>query len=252
MHRLLGDGEMLAQTRVNREGGATTRVARNVDGTEVVWRGCEAYLSTYEDMRRFTDERGPTSIDQIWLVEHPPVFTLGKAGNPAHLLTADSGIPLIRVDRGGEITYHGPGQIVAYLLVDLRRRRLSIPAFVAVIEEAVIDTLAHFSIDAERKAGRPGIYITDGRATQTHAGSKISALGLRVSRGCTYHGLSLNVAMNLAPFTSINACGDATLETVDMATLGVLAHWKDVAHRLAADLVLRLTGTASEIQGHAS
>jgi lipoyl(octanoyl) transferase len=218
-------------------------VVSNVNGAgiDLLWRGREEYLITYDAMRRYTRERGPGSTDHIWLVEHPPVFTLGKAGDSKHLRRLDSGIPLLNVDRGGQITYHGPGQVVAYLLVDLRRRRLSIPVLVDVVEQAVINALVSFSVKAGRKSGRPGIYVEMNPSKESHAGSKISALGLRVSRGCTHHGVSLNVKMDLAPFTMIDACGDPTLATVDMATLGVVAEWKEVAQRLAAELVLQIS-----------
>ncbi|MEN8503560.1 MULTISPECIES: lipoyl(octanoyl) transferase LipB [Paraburkholderia] len=209
---------------------------------ELAWRGREDYLLTYEAMRRYTRERRPESSDQIWLVEHPPVFTLGKAGDVRHLLRADTGVPLVKVDRGGQITYHGPGQVVAYLLVDLRRRNLSVLALVDMVEQAVIATLASFSIEAERKPGWPGIYIANTPGCEEHAGSKISALGLKVLRGCTYHGLSLNAKMDLRPYAAINACGDADLKSVDMATVGSEAQWYDVAQRLAAELILRLSG----------
>jgi len=167
-------------------------------------------------MRVFTDARGADTADEIWLVEHPPVFTLGQAGNPAHLLSADSGIPLVKVDRGGQITYHGPGQVVAYLLLDLRRRKLMVRELVTRIEQAVIDTLAAYNLAGERKAGAPGIYVAPGPDVGPHAGAKIGALGLKIRNGCSYHGVSLNVKMDLRPFLAINPCGYAGLETVDM------------------------------------
>ena len=187
------------------------------------WLGSEPYEASFEAMRAFTDARIADTPDEIWLVEHPPVFTLGQAGDPAHLLAADSGIPLVKVDRGGQITYHGPGQVVAYLLLDLRRRKLMVREMVTRIEQAVIDTLAAYNLAGERKAGAPGIYVAPGPDAGLHAGAKIAALGLKIRNGCSYHGVSLNVNMDLRPFLAINPCGYAGLETVDMATLSVAA-----------------------------
>src|SRR5580692_11303460 len=150
------------------------------------WRGVEPYETSFDAMRLFTDERDSDTADEIWLVEHPPVFTLGQAGNPAHLLAADSGIPLVKVDRGGQITYHGPGQVVAYLLLDLRRRKLMVRELVQRIEAGVIETLASYNLATERKAGAPGIYVQG----PEHAGAKIAALGLKIRNGCSYHGVS--------------------------------------------------------------
>ena len=207
------------------------------------WRGGEPYEASFEAMRAFTDARTADTPDEIWLVEHPPVFTLGQAGDPAHLLAIDSGIPLVKVDRGGQITYHGPGQVVAYLLLDLRRRKLMVREMVTRIEQAVIDTLAAYNLAGERKAGAPGIYVAPG----LHAGAKIAALGLKIRNGCSYHGVSLNVKMDLRPFLAINPCGYAGLETVDMATLGVAAGWDDVARTLAARLTANLDGSPAAV-----
>src|SRR6478609_4416879 len=165
------------------------------------WRGLEPYAQSFDAMRAFTDARTPETPDEIWLVEHPQVFTLGLAGDPAHLLIADSGIPLVKVDRGGQITYHGPGQVVAYLLLDLRRRKLMVRELVRRIEEAVIETLAAYNMATDRKPGAPGIYVSrpfeNNRATSRdahlHKGAKIAALGLKIRNGCSYHGVSLNV-----------------------------------------------------------
>lgn len=211
------------------------------------WRGSEPYEVSFEAMRAFTDERTADTHDEIWLVEHPPVFTLGQAGDPAHLLAADSGIPLVKVDRGGQITYHGPGQVVAYLLLDLRRRKLMVREMVTRIEQAVIDTLAAYNLAGERKAGAPGIYVAPGPDAGLHAGAKIAALGLKIRNGCSYHGVSLNVKMDLRPFLAINPCGYAGLETVDMATLGVTAGWDDVARTLAARLTANLDGSPAAV-----
>jgi len=211
------------------------------------WRGVEPYETSFDAMRAFTDARDSETVDEIWLVEHPPVFTLGQAGNPAHLLAADSGIPLVKVDRGGQITYHGPGQVVAYLLLDLRRRKLMVRELVTRIEQAVIDTLAAYNLAGERKAGAPGIYVAPGPDVGPHAGAKIGALGLKIRNGCSYHGVSLNVKMDLRPFLAINPCGYAGLETVDMATLGAAAGWDEVARTFAACLTANIDGTPAAV-----
>lgn len=209
-------------------------------GLTIRWRGLEAYEASFAAMREFTESRTEVTADELWLVEHPPVFTLGQAGDPAHLLTADPAIPLVKVDRGGQITYHGPGQVVAYLLVNLRRRAILVRQLVTLIEEAVIETLAAYNLAGERRAGAPGIYVAPGPRAGTHAGAKIAALGLKIRNGCSYHGVSLNVSMDLRPFLAINPCGYAGLETVDMATFGVAASWRDVAGTLAARLAANL------------
>ncbi|MFJ4293562.1 lipoyl(octanoyl) transferase LipB [Cupriavidus sp. NPDC089707] len=183
---------------------------------QIIERGREDYQPCFDAMRAFTAARTPETPDQIWLVEHPPVYTLGQAGDRAHLLSPDDNIPVVQIDRGGQITYHGPGQVVAYLLLDLRRRHLMVRELVHAIEQAVLDTLAAYNLAAERKPGAPGIYLSDG----PHQGAKIAALGLKIRNGCSYHGVSLNVQMDLSPFLRINPCGYAGLETVDMATAG--------------------------------
>ena len=189
------------------------------------------YTPTFEQMQALTTARGADTPDEFWLLEHPPVFTLGQAGLESHLLHATS-VPLVHTDRGGQITYHGPGQVVIYMLLDLKRRGMMIKEWVRRIEEAIILTLGDYGLQTERHEGAPGIYIgNDG--TQTHAGAKIAALGLKVKNGCTYHGLSLNVVMDLSPFLQINPCGYAGLETVDMRTMGVDAPQDEVAHVLA-------------------
>ena len=193
--------------------------------------GRVAYTPTFEQMQALTVARDVNSPDEFWLLEHPPVFTLGQAGLESHLLHATS-VPLVHTDRGGQITYHGPGQVVIYMLLDLKRRGMMIKEWVRRIEEAIILTLGDYGLQTERHEGAPGIYIgNDG--TQTHAGAKIAALGLKVKNGCTYHGLSLNVAMDLSPFLQINPCGYTGLETVDMRTMGVDAPQDEVAHVLA-------------------
>mgnify|MGYP003434378062 FL=1 len=182
-------------------------------------------------MKQFTATRDADTPDELWLVEHPPVFTLGQAGLAEHLLHA-SAIPVIKTERGGQITYHGPGQVVLYMMLDLKRRGIMIREWVRRIEGAIILTLAHYGIDGMRVEGAPGIYIRQG----AHEGAKIAALGLKVSRSCTYHGLSFNVDMDLTPFLHINPCGYAGLETVDMKTMGVNADYSEVAEQLAQQL----------------
>ena len=216
------------------------RRERIAPGLDLVWRGLEPYETSFAEMRAFTEARTGDTPDEIWLVEHPPVFTLGQAGNPAHLLAADSAIPLVKVDRGGQITYHGPGQVVAYLLVSLRRRGLLVRQLVTLIEEAVLETLEAYNLAGARRAGAPGIYVAPGPNAGAHVGAKIAALGLKIRNGCSYHGVSLNVKMDLQPFLAINPCGYAGLETVDMATLGVAAGWDAVARTLAERLAANL------------
>lgn len=180
------------------------------------------YTTTWEAMRRFTDERDAATPDEIWLLEHPPVYTLGQAGSPEHLLRKNA-IPLIKIDRGGQITYHGPGQLVAYLLIDLARRGLKVREQIRLMEQALINCLAEYGIEAVRKDGAPGVYARD---------AKIAALGLRVRRGCSYHGLALNVNMDLAPFAAINPCGYAGMTTTQLADFGVTDDCERVAPRL--------------------
>ncbi len=184
--------------------------------------GIADYESTYQAMREFTQQRDGDTPDEIWVLEHPPVFTLGLAGDASNLHSPSNQIPLVQVDRGGEITYHGPGQIVVYLLLDLRRLGIFVKELVSRIEQALIDTLADFGIRAERHAGAPGIYIAQESSMPLECrGAKIAALGLKVSKGCSYHGLALNVSTDLTAFARIHPCGYEGLRTVDMQTLGI-------------------------------
>lgn len=184
--------------------------------------GVADYESTYQAMRDFTQQRDGETPDEIWILEHPPVFTLGLAGDASNLHSPSNQIPLVQVDRGGEITYHGPGQIVVYLLLDLRRSGIFVKELVSRIEQALIDTLADFGIQAERHAGAPGIYISqESPVALEYRGAKIAALGLKVSKGCSYHGLALNVSTDLEAFSRIHPCGYEGLRTVDMQTLGI-------------------------------
>ena len=181
-------------------------------------------------MRTFTQERSPDTEDELWQVEHPAVFTLGQAGRESHVLDAGD-IPVIRTERGGQVTYHGPGQVVVYALVDIRRLGLFVKDTVCRLEQAMIDTLLDFGIsEATRKPDAPGVYVPD--SGEDRGLVKIAAIGLKVSKGCTYHGVALNNAMNLEPFNRINPCGYPGLRTVDMATMGVQVGWQDVANCL--------------------
>ena len=184
--------------------------------------GIADYAKTYEAMQVFTKQRDENTPDEIWVLQHPPVFTLGLAGDASNLHSPSNQIPMVQVDRGGEITYHGPGQLVVYLLLDLRRLGIYVKELVFRIEQAVINTLSDFGVRAERKQGAPGIYVSE----QSHipaewVGAKVAALGLKVSKSCSYHGLALNVATDLEAFGRIHPCGYEGLKTVDMQTLGI-------------------------------
>jgi lipoyl(octanoyl) transferase len=171
------------------------------------------YLPTLEAMRAFTAARDDDTPDEIWLVEHPPVFTQGLAGKAEHVLTPGE-IPVVKTERGGQVTYHGPGQVVAYTLVDLRRRGLGVRDLVCRLEAAAIDTCAAHGVAVVRKPGAPGLYLA---GPERAPGAKIASLGLKVTRGCSYHGIALNVAMDLSPFERINPCGYAGLQVTDLA-----------------------------------
>lgn len=192
------------------------------------------YEPTWQAMLAFTQQRDETTPDELWVCEHAPVYTLGQAGKPEHLL-ADIGIPLVKIDRGGQITYHGPGQVVIYLLLDLTRRGLRVRELVTRIEQAVIDTLAGFGVAAVRKDGAPGVYVP--RAASE---AKIAALGLRIRKGCSYHGVSLNVDMDLSPFTAINPCGYAGMAVTQTSDLGIAATPAQMADRLVSELTRQL------------
>ncbi len=203
--------------------------------------GRQEYLPTYEAMKQFTAQRDVNTPDEVWVLEHPSVYTLGQAGDPAHLLQANSEIPLIPIDRGGQITYHGPGQLVVYLLLDLRRRHLFVRDLVHRIEQSIIDTLADLGIQGERHTGAPGIYLAQqDKISQNNIGAKIAALGLKVTKQCCYHGLALNVHMDLAPFEAINPCGYAGLKTIDLHSLGVSDNMDIVAKYLLGHLSQQL------------
>jgi lipoyl(octanoyl) transferase len=205
------------------------------------------YLPTYEAMRAFTEARTPDTPDQLWVCEHPPVFTQGLAGKADHLLDPGD-IPVVATNRGGQVTYHGPGQVVVYPLLDLQRAGYFVKEYVFRIEEAVIRTLMHYGVTGLRVTGAPGIYVRlddpSGHA-RPRPGSfeglgKIAALGIKVSRHCTYHGVAFNVAMDLEPFLRINPCGYAGLATADLSTIGVSTTWDDAAQVLSQQLSVLL------------
>jgi lipoyl(octanoyl) transferase len=218
------------------------------------------YAPTYEAMQTFTAARTTETPDALWVCEHPPVFTQGLAGREDHLL-APGDIPVVKTNRGGQVTYHGPGQVVVYPLIDLQRAGYFVKEYVYRIEEAVIRTLAHFGVTGHRVAHAPGIYVRledptshallpqrpqkklPGESTEpdfTGLG-KIAALGIKVSRHCTYHGVALNVAMDLQPFWRINPCGYAGLQTVDLSTIGVAVSWDEAAQVLGQKIQTTLT-----------
>jgi len=210
------------------------------------------YLPTYEAMQAFTAERSADTPNELWICEHPPVFTQGLAGQASHLLMPGD-IPVVQTNRGGQITFHGPGQVMAYPLVNLQRAGYYVKEYVFKLEESIIRTLAHFGVTGHRVAGAPGIYVNlndpyshaalvgPSLASDPFKGlGKISALGIKVSRHCTYHGAALNVAMDLQPFERINPCGYVGLKTVDLFTIGVETTWQEAAQVLAAELAARL------------
>ncbi len=206
-----------------------------MDGTIVRRLGQAPYEPTWRAMQEFTAKRDGGTPDEIWLCEHPPVFTLGQAGRTEHLLR-DVGIPVVKIDRGGQVTYHGPGQVVAYLLLNLRRRDLKVRELVHRMEQAVIAALAGWGLRGERLAGAPGVYVK---------GAKIAALGLRVRNGCSYHGLALNVDMDLSPFAAINPCGYAGMAVTQTKDLGIPLTPPQAAEALTRHLIAQLEKEAA-------
>ena len=192
--------------------------------------GLVDYEPTWRRMQKFTAARDENTADEIWLLEHPPVFTQGQSGRAEHLLR-DVGIPVVKIDRGGQITYHGPGQLVCYLLIDLRRRDIKVREMVRKMEQALIDLLAEYDIAAARLEGAPGVYVN---------GAKIAALGLRVKGGCTFHGLALNVNMDLSPYLAINPCGYAGLVVTQMKDLCAVTDVHVIGDKLAKHLEYQL------------
>ena len=218
--------------------------------------GLVEYLPTATAMQEFTAARTSETPDQLWLCEHPPVFTQGLAGKAAHLLLPGD-IPVVQTNRGGQVTYHGPGQVVAYPLIDMQRAGYYVKEYVYRLEEAVIRTLVHFNVTGHRVAGAPGIYVRlddpgshallPQRPMKAAAADpdftglgKIAALGIKVSRHCTYHGLALNVAMDLEPYSRINPCGYQGLRAVDLSTIGVSVSWQEAAELLGQKLLIYL------------
>ena len=215
--------------------------------------GCVDYAMTLAAMQSFTAQRTNGTVDELWICEHPPTFTEGLASQAAHLLRV-SDIPVVRTDRGGQITYHGPGQVVAYPLINLQRAGYFVKEYVYRIEDAVLKTLAHVGVTGHRVAGAPGIYVRPDapfdhallpsrpqhgfptKAPDFSGLAKIAALGVKVSRHCAYHGVALNVHMDLSPFSRINPCGYAGLATTDLFTIGVAVSWQDVADMLGSKL----------------
>ena len=193
-------------------------------------RGCLDYAPVFAEMQAFTAARTAATADELWIVEHPPVYTLGQAGKPEHILR-DIGIPLVQIDRGGQVTYHGPGQVVVYLLLDLPRLKIKVRELVTAIEQAVINLLADYNVTAERRDGAPGVYVGD---------AKIAALGLRIRNGCSYHGVSLNVDMDLSPFDAINPCGYAGLKVIQTKDLNIPLTAHEAGERLSQHLLQQL------------
>jgi lipoyl(octanoyl) transferase len=192
----------------------------------VRWLGRVEYEPTWRDMQAFTDQRNAETRDEIWCLEHPPVFTLGMNGKPEHVLVAGD-IPVVNIDRGGQVTYHGPGQLVVYPLLDLRRLQIGVRELVVALENAIIATVAQWGITAIGKRDAPGVYVE---------GRKLASIGLRIRRGCSYHGLALNVAMDLEPFKRINPCGYQGLQVTQVSELGGPSDIRVVAEALGAKL----------------
>jgi lipoyl(octanoyl) transferase len=200
------------------------------------------YLTTWQAMREFTARRSPDTPDELWIVEHPPVYTLGQAGRREHVLDAGD-IPVIATDRGGQVTYHGPGQVVVYALLDLKRLGIFVKELVFRIEASVIQVLDSYGIAGRRVKGAPGIYVPfESPSRGDFAGlAKIAAIGIKITRGCSYHGVAFNVAMDLAPFDRIDPCGYAGLATLDLRKIGVSTTWADSAERLSERLASHLS-----------
>jgi len=188
------------------------------------------YAPTFQAMQDFTASRTAETPDELWIVEHPPVYTLGQAGKPEHILR-DVGIPLVQIDRGGQVTYHGPGQVVIYLLLDLPRLKIKVRELVTAIEQAVINLLGEYGVTAERRDGAPGVYV---------GAAKVAALGLRIRNGCSYHGVSLNVDMDLSPFAAINPCGYPGLQVVQTKDLNIPLSVVEAGEQLSQQLLQQL------------
>lgn len=209
---------------------AAVTAASNATQPVIRWLGQVEYEPTWRAMQSFTEQRDATTPDEIWFLEHPPVFTLGMNAAPEHLL-APGDIPVVQIDRGGQVTYHGPGQLVVYPLLDVRRAKLGVRQLVMSLENAIIDLLASWNITAVARRDAPGVYV-DNR--------KVASIGLRIRRGSSYHGLAFNVAMDLRPFQRINPCGYRGLEVIDLRSLGVNASVQEVADALSPRLLASL------------
>jgi lipoyl(octanoyl) transferase len=181
--------------------------------------GLTDYQSAWHEMQAFTDTRSAKTPDEIWFLQHPPVFTLGRNGKPEYLHNTGD-IPVISVDRGGQVTYHGPGQLIVYPLLNIKRRELGVQSLVRILEQSVIDMLSDYSLDAQRREKAPGVYVND---------RKLAALGLRIRKGCSFHGLSLNVDMDLSPFSMIDPCGYSGLEVTQLKDLGIAASMETIS-----------------------
>jgi len=201
----------------------------NAESPVVRFLGSRSYEQIWQEMRDFTDQRTAETQDELWLLEHPPVFTLGQAGKPEHLLEPGD-IPIVNTDRGGQVTYHGPGQLIVYLLINLKRSKLGVRQLVTLIEQSIIELLGQYDISAKARADAPGVYVDE---------EKIAALGLR--KGCSYHGLSLNLDMDLEPFSRINPCGYPDLEITQISDLTAADTLSDTGERLAGIICQHLT-----------
>jgi lipoyl(octanoyl) transferase len=219
--------------------GSGSRVTRHQSRITIKRLGLVPYQPTWEAMKSFTASRTADTADEIWLLQHAPIYTYGVAGRLEHLPPGDNAIPVLKVDRGGQITYHGPGQLVAYVLLDLQRRGSSVRGLVRALERTVIDLIAEFGIRAATRDGAPGVYVGN---------AKVAALGLRIRRGCSYHGLSLNASMDLAPFDAIDPCGYPDLKVTQLRDLGV----NEPLDALGERLVSKLTAQLSSLHGHES
>lgn len=206
-----------------------------IDTLNVRWLGQQDYLSCWQAMQAFTNQRDEQATDEIWLLEHTPVFTQGQNGKAEHVLNPGD-IPVIQTDRGGQVTYHGPGQLMVYILVDLKRKQFNVRGLVTLLELSVIDLLAEYDITAYAKRDAPGIYVDE---------KKIGSIGLRIRRGCSYHGIAFNVAMDLQPFTRINPCGFSALQMTQFADLGGLALTQETGSKLITYLMKHLGYTSA-------
>lgn len=209
--------------------------ALNAETLTVRWLGRQDYVSCWQAMQQFTDKREADSVDEIWLLEHEPVFTQGQNGKPEHLLNPGT-IPVVQTDRGGQITYHGPGQLMVYTLIDLKRKQLTVRDLVSTLEETIINLLTAHDIPAKAKREAPGVYVAD---------EKICSIGLRIRRGCSYHGIAFNVCLDLEPFTRINPCGFTALKMTQLSTLGARLTTYEAGRKLINYLTKRLGYTTA-------